>query len=65
MKGPVIRNPGRARPTSSMSTPGGARQPVDSLDLRDLSHAAVAGNRAARRVALRALKKKLKATGIR
>jgi hypothetical protein len=58
MKAPVNRNPRRLRNGSNLSRPNGANTIATSLDGHDLLAAALYGNRATRRLAVRNLKKR-------
>lgn len=59
----VIRNPRKAGPCPNNRLPAGAAPVAESLDERDLLKAALYGNRATRRLALRNLRKRQKAGG--
>lgn len=60
MKG-VIRNHRKGGPNPNNSRPKGAAPIAQSLNERDLQEAYLQGNRATRRLALRNLKRRLKA----
>lgn len=64
MKAPVNRNARKLRHTSNLNRPSGASVRADSLDPQELIDAALNGNRETRRLALRNLKKRLKADGV-
>lgn len=51
-------NPAKVRPGANMSRPNGAAASADSMDPEQLALAAMHGNRATRRLAVRNLKKR-------
>lgn len=57
----IIRNPRKCGPNPNNSRPNGAAPVAQSLDGRDLLKAALYGNRATRRLALRNIHKRQKA----
>lgn len=64
MKAPVNRNPRKFRYNANQDRPNGANLHATSSDEESLLYAAMNGNRATRRLAMRNLKKKIKATGV-